>query len=73
MPLVGGGEGCGMKVADVTGVAWQQICVSSHQVLAACSQKEVTDRRTCVLGVLSLTSLTVSLFLLLFYLLKSKT
>lgn len=24
-----------MEVADVTGVAWQQICVSSWQVLAA--------------------------------------
>lgn len=24
-----------MEVADVTGVAWQQICISSWQVLAA--------------------------------------
>lgn len=35
MPLAGSEEGGVMKVADVTGVAWQQMCVSSWQGLAA--------------------------------------
>lgn len=40
VPLAAGGGGVGvggvmMKVADVTGVAWQQMCVSSWQGSAA--------------------------------------
>ena len=32
-----------MKVADVTGVAWQQMCVSSWQVFGCFASTGVTD------------------------------
>lgn len=37
-----------MKVADVTGVAWQQMCVSSWQGLGCLANKGLASRVWCV-------------------------